>query len=192
MPAVCRWNRSDLVEAEDVNGLYLVFPLLKHGDDVVVDRTLFILTNETDNQLEDAVCDWLLLKLSLPYKTIHLNGDDPSCERIKISLVITRFHLDQHDRFGNNCGLLFLGSFSLFLCCECGSCSLTGIIVTEEIVFVDFVRWGSSSFGGLSSLLLSGSWAWEVTCSPLRRDTLSELADDSIPGIEVRCSCGVG
>ena len=93
---VC-FGKSELVEAENVDGLDEILHFLDHRNDVVVDRDLLILDHKTNDKLKDTISDRLLLSLLLPHQTVLRIAENFRCHQVKICLVIQRLHLQQHD-----------------------------------------------------------------------------------------------
>ena len=150
----------------DVDRLNLVFPLLKHGDDVVVDGDLVVLDHKTDQKLKDAEGDRLFLILSLPSQSISLHSKNPGSQRVQICLVAFRLDLDENDRLCNGRRLLFLLNW-LLLFCKIGSSISCGVIVpAEEIIFVD-VLFRCCFLSWLRFVVLySDCWYWQITGWP--------------------------
>ena len=77
---------SKLVESDDIDRLYIVlefFNFLLHE----IRRNLLIFYSCTDDNLVNAISDWLLLPLSLPEETIHLDSKDLLSKGFKISIL---------------------------------------------------------------------------------------------------------
>ena len=160
----------------DVDRLDLVFPLLKQGNDVVVDGDFVVFDHETDQELEDAEGDRLFLILSLPSQSVSLHSKDPGSQRVQICLVALRLDLDENDGLCNWRRLLFLLNW-LLLFSKIGSSISCGVIVpAEEIIFVDvffccccFLSWFCFVF------LYSDCWHWQITGWPRALDCWIEF-----------------
>ena len=84
-------EKSELVEGDDVNRLHLVFKLL----DLLLDQVsgdLIVLDGGADDDLEDAVGNRLLLPLSLPHQSVHLDAKDFISQHLKVSVFAPRLY----------------------------------------------------------------------------------------------------
>ena len=128
---------SEFVEGDDVDRLDFIFKLF----DLLLDkvcRNFIIFHSGSDLNLEDTVCDGLLLPFGLPEETIHFNAKDLVSKYLKISVFSPWLNLPDNQGFGDwgSLLLLCLGFFGFLLqCCGRGGVSL-GIIAKEIIHLV--------------------------------------------------------
>ena len=144
---------SEFVEGDDVDRLNIVFKLLDLFLNKI-SRDLFIFDRGSDLDLEDSVGNGLLLPLSLPEETVHLNSENLLSESFEVGVLAPWLNFPDDERLGNWCGLLLLGLcfFSLLLQGFGGSGVSFGII-TKEVHFVLFGSSGSSGLSGLGATL---------------------------------------
>lgn len=109
---------SQLVEGSDVYRLAEIFESLDlldeviSADEVIDDRA-------ADNNLEHAVSDWLLLELSLPLESLHLDLSEDLCTKgVEVGLWSPWLDLEDNEGLSN----------WLRLSCLLGSC-LLGLVV---------------------------------------------------------------
>ena len=150
---------SEFVEADDVDRLNFVFKLLDPFLNKI-SRDLVIFDRGSDLDLEDSVGNGLLLPLSLPEETVHLNSENLLCESFEVGLLTPWLDFPDDERLGNGCGLLLLGFcfFSLLLQGLGGSGVSLGII-TKEVHFVLLRSSGSSGLSATLALALAFSFA---------------------------------
>ena len=110
---------------------------------------LLILYSGSNLDLENTVGDRLLLPLSLPVKTVHLDGNDLVSKGVQVSVLTPRLDLPDDEGLGDGRGLLLLGFVGISLSLHLGSSgSLSLGIGVEEVVELVF------GGGGLGSRLL--------------------------------------
>lgn len=103
---------SDLVEGEDVDGLYFVF----EGLDLlleVVSGDFLVLNDATNDDLLDSVGNGELLVLGLPEETVHLDANDLLGELVEVGLGVVGLNLEDDEGLGDGLGLVSLGLVGL-------------------------------------------------------------------------------
>ena len=82
---------SQLVEGDDINRLHFVFKLFYlflnqvRGD-------LVVLNCRPNDDLEDTISNGLLLPLSLPHQSVHLDAKDFISQHLKVSVFAPRLY----------------------------------------------------------------------------------------------------
>ena len=107
--------KSEFVEGDNVDRLDVVLksfnPLLHNirGD-------LVILHSCPDDDLENAIGDWLLLPLGLPVETVHLDSENLVGKGLEVGILTPWLDFPDDEGFGNRRWLLaLLGCSSLCL-----------------------------------------------------------------------------
>jgi len=190
--------KSELVESGDVDGLDVVlkgFDLL----DEVIGGDLNILNDATDQDLEHAVGNGLLLPPSLPLETVLLDGNDQLGELIKVSVLTPRLNFEDDKGLGNDEGLLGLlcgdGLSEDIVLGSLSSESVTDIvliiIISEGVEFVLIVSFNLGSGGLLGGTSLGGGQS-VFASSPVLGHVGLEFVDEGEPALSVGVSLGVG
>ena len=115
--------RSEFVEGSDVYRLAVIFECLDRLDEVVSAYEV-VHDRAADNNLEHAVSDWLLLELSLPLESFHLDFiEDFGTEGVEVGLWSPWLDLEDNEGLGDWLGLALLSCSGL----GCSSCGGSGL-----------------------------------------------------------------
>ena len=153
---------SELVESDDIDRLDVILESFNHLLDEI-SGDLVVFDGGTDLDLEDSESNGLLLPLSFPEKTIHLDSKNLVSESVKISLLTPWLDFPNDKGLGDGAGLLDLslvGLGSLALCLHgSGGSGISLGILSEGIELILFggssgLRGGLLTFGGFASLTL--------------------------------------
>ena len=142
--------KSELVEGDDIDGLDIILEL----HDLLFNnicRNLIVLDGGANLDLEDTEGNRLLLPLSFPEETVHLDAENLVSKGVEISLLTPWLHIPDKEGLGDGGGLLLLvlGLFSLLLEGLGGS----GIVIAIEEIVEIFIRGGGLGGFLLASLL---------------------------------------
>ena len=103
--------RSDFLEADNIDGLHIVFP----GGDLVEDVVggyLVVLDDTAHLQFEYFSDDWDLLGVGVPHQTVHLHLIlDLLPKAVQVEFLLVDLHVEDHDRLGDGLGFLLLLGF---------------------------------------------------------------------------------
>ena len=169
---------SELVEGNDVNRLNIILKLFNLLLDII-SGDLGVLNSGTDLDLEDTVGDGLLLPLSLPEETVHLDGKNFFSESIQVCFFTPWFNFPDDQRLGDGGSLLLL-RLSLLSLSFHGSGSRTVILLTIVSEWIEFI-FSSSGSRGFCSLSVENGGGDDSVTGPLSHNFWAELRDHRVP-----------